>query len=83
MKEEREDNKKQEKQLTEMMHSLVVVAQQEEMKHEILMKEPELQHAKEIEEIRKSSCRPSEVRRGGVQDDDGRDSNAKGEKARK
>ena len=36
------------------MHSLVVVAQQEKMKHELLITERESQHAKEIEELWKA-----------------------------
>ena len=54
VQEDRDYHEKQAKQLTEIMQGLVVVAQQEKMKHESLMKERESQHAKEIKELQKT-----------------------------
>ena len=62
LKEEQESREKQEKQLAEMMHGLVVVAQQEKMKYEILMQEKESQHAKEIEYIQKVHADQAKLR---------------------
>ena len=63
LKEERENHERQEKQLTELMQGLVVVAQQEKMKHEILMQEQEVQHAKEIEEIWEGNADQAKLRK--------------------